>query len=254
MGSQFRSTSFPGMESISHCFCLSFECLIHAAKSLSTGLPSANTTSRLSSAFCCLGHLPSLSLNDFTASHQTFHLNSCFIPHKANGVQLLFSEWNQFAIAFGCLLMVHPICQVLQHWFTICQHHLSLVLCLIASRPPPLLSLNLFTAQNMACHSCSRLHKANGVQHLFPEWNQFAIALCCLLIIHPHCQVPQHWFTICQHHLSLVLCLIFRLGHLFPFSLNLFTAQNMACHSCSHLSHMKRIEFNFLSLSSAISP
>ena len=67
-------------------------------------------------------------------------------------------EWNQslplLLAVFWCV--IHTA-KSLSTWFAVCQHHLSLVLCLSTSRPPPSLSLNLFTAQNMACHSCSHL-------------------------------------------------------------------------------------------------
>ena len=66
------------------------------------------------------------------------------VKWKANLVQLLFPEWNHLSIAFCCLLVPHPPYQVPQHCFAVGQHRLSLVLCLITSRPPPLLVFEPF--------------------------------------------------------------------------------------------------------------
>ena len=130
-----------------------------------------------------------------------------FSPHKANGVQLLFPEWNQFSSAFDSLLLTHPSCQVPQHWFAICEYHLSLVLCLVTFRPPPLLVFEPFqsTEHGMPLVFILIPHEANRVQLPFPLVKQFPLEFVLSLIVHPLSQVPQHNGVICHSYISLVL-------------------------------------------------
>ena len=105
----------------------------------------------------------SLSLKDFRAANQTFQL-FLFIQSRS-----LVCFW-----------------QSSDH-----SSHLSLVLCLIRLGHLPSASLNLFTAQNMACHSCSRLSHRKPMEFNLSSRNGINLPLLlCLLIAHPHCQVP----------------------------------------------------------------
>merc|ERR1711991_502269 len=107
----------------------------------------------------------------------------------------------------GRFLSFHPRCQVPQYWFTICQHHLSLVLCLTLSRPPPLL---VFEPFHSAEHGMPLVfpfipHETNRVQLPFPLIKQFPLEFCSSLSAHPFCQVPRHNGAVCHNHISLVL-------------------------------------------------
>ena len=130
----------------------------------------------------CLGHLPSLSLKDFTASNHTFQLYSFSLHTKP----MEFNISSRNGINFHCFWLSFDCASTLPSPSALVCHLPTPPLACPLPYPHlghlPSLSLNLFTAQNMACHSCSHLSHMKRIEFNFLSLSSdsFPLNLFCL--------------------------------------------------------------------------
>ena len=147
---------------------------------------------------------------------------------------------EHFLVVCLCMLIVHPVCQILPHWAFSCCVPVHADCASSLSNPT---SLSIFLLCACACWLCIQSVKSYLTEH-------FLVVCLCMLIVHPVCQILPHWaFSCCvpvhadcassltiKSHLTehfLVVCLCMQIVHPVwlsnPTSLSIFLLCACAC-------------------------